>query len=97
MTDCPSCGTETTTTDDGIRYCPGCCSLEPNTGPPSFDPTDDDRPRVDEEFLHARLDELEELLGDPLLPIGTRLAARDAIRAMRAELDPTIATEAEDR
>lgn len=46
------------------------------------------RPPVDEHYVHARLDELERLLTDGAVPLATRLAARDKIEHIRAELDP---------
>lgn len=54
------------------------------------------RPRVDEGYLHARVDRLEQLLTDGGVPLATRLAARDELEKIRAELDPTrVRTEAE--
>lgn len=48
----------------------------------------ENRPPIDEDFLHARIDRLERLLTDGGVPLATRLAARDELRKIRAELDP---------
>jgi uncharacterized protein (UPF0147 family) len=54
------------------------------------------RPPVDERYLHARVDRLEQLLTDGGVPLATRLAARDELEKIRAELDPTrVRTEVE--
>jgi len=50
------------------------------------------RPPVDEHFLHDRLDALERVLQDRAVPLHVRLRARDEIERIRAELDPTRAT-----
>jgi len=52
---------------------------------------------ADEQFVHERLDRIERLLTDGAVPLATRLAARDEIERIRAELNPTeVRTEVTD-
>jgi uncharacterized Zn finger protein (UPF0148 family) len=91
--DCEECPGLLAIRGDGTVYCPSCETEYRRDDDLDREP---DHAPVDEEFVHARLDELERLLTDGGVPISVRRHARDKLEQIRAELDPTrVRTEAE--